>query len=88
MKPCRGVFYPLRHQPHKMVKHTQTYSVFDHFVGLVVNGLTTPHSRWLVNRIKFLYMLTAIAVLEGLRIPLREHSWEIIQHTVYIFKIA
>ena len=26
-------------QPHKMVKHTQTLSVFDHFVGLALKGL-------------------------------------------------
>ena len=26
-------------QPHKMVKHTQTIRVFDHFVGLALKGL-------------------------------------------------
>ena len=39
---------PLKHQSHKMVKHTQLIcwqqptnclSVFDHFVGLALNGL-------------------------------------------------
>ena len=39
---------PIKRQPHKMVKHTQTIrrllqtnglSVFDHLVGLVINGL-------------------------------------------------
>ena len=41
-------FYLFRHQPHKMVKHTQTIcwllptdclSVFDHFVGLAFKRL-------------------------------------------------
>ena len=36
---------PTKHQPHKMVKHTQTFrsanclSVFDHCVGLAITGL-------------------------------------------------
>ena len=41
--------WPFKHQPHKMVKHTQTIrqllptdcmSVFDQFVGLALKGLT------------------------------------------------
>ena len=43
-----NAYYPVKHQPHKKVKHTQTIcrllptnclSVFDHFVGLVRKGL-------------------------------------------------
>ena len=41
--------YPFKYQPHKMVKHTETirrqmransWSVFDHFVGLTLKGLS------------------------------------------------
>ena len=41
--------YPFKRQPHKMVKHTQTscrqkptncFSMFDHFVGLALKGLS------------------------------------------------
>ena len=43
-----NLFYLFKHQPHKMVKHTQTirwqqltncFSVFDHFVGLALKRL-------------------------------------------------
>ena len=43
-----GKVYPLKRQPHKMVKHTQTIrwqqpttclTVFHHFVGLALKGL-------------------------------------------------
>ena len=29
---------PLKRQPQKMVKHTQTIRVFDHFVGVALKG--------------------------------------------------
>ena len=44
----------LKHQPHKIVKHTKTIcwllltnclSVFDHFVGLALKGLLTKENR-------------------------------------------
>ena len=46
---CLSDFLPYKHQPHKMVQHNQTIrqkqatnclSVFDHFVGLTLKGLT------------------------------------------------
>ena len=45
------------HQPHKMVKHTQTIrrqettnylSVFDHFMGLAIKGLTSSSPSYTV----------------------------------------
>ena len=33
------LFNPLRANPSKMVKHTQTIRWFDHFVGLTLKGL-------------------------------------------------
>ena len=47
-KHWRKMCWPFKHQPHKMVKHTQTIrrllptnclSVFDHCVGLALKGL-------------------------------------------------
>ena len=46
---------PLKRQPHKMVKHTQTIrrllptnclSVFDHLVELAVKGLRTIYKKY------------------------------------------
>ena len=51
------------HQPHKMVKHTQTIrrqettnylSVFDHFLGLAIKGLTSPRPHQKNYTVSFL----------------------------------
>ena len=59
--------YPLKRQPHKMVKHTQTIrrqqstnflSVFDLLVELTANHTPGSHSKGLIVNVKHLYKIT------------------------------
>ena len=60
--------YPLKRQPHKMVKHTQTIrqqqptnflSVFDLLVKLTGNYTPGTHSKGLIVKVKHLYKITS-----------------------------
>ena len=41
-------------QPHKMVKHTQTIRLFDHFVGLALNPFMHNVVKWHGHTARFL----------------------------------